>query len=92
VAAVAALVHLKDKLGWHILPEGCVPEIFSTYGAHLAAAVSGKYDRFVSYKDRLDGRRFSLENKAFLDFVYYCMAMGFEEKWDNSGNGGTAIV
>ncbi len=83
VAAVAALVHLRDKLDWRILPQSCVPEIFSTYGAHLAAAVAGKYDRFMSYKNRLDGWQFSFENVAFLDFVYYCLAMGFAEKWQN---------
>ena len=82
VAAVATLVHLKDKVGWRILPDSCVPEIFGTYGAHIAAAVSGRYERFISYKNRLDGRRFGINNKAFLDFVYYCMAMGFEEKWE----------
>ncbi|MBW1966078.1 MAG: adenosylcobinamide amidohydrolase [Deltaproteobacteria bacterium] len=81
VAATAALVHLRDKLGWQILPESCAPEIFSSYGAHLAAAVSGKYERFMSYKNRLDGRRFSLEDAAFVDFICFCMAMGFEEKW-----------
>ncbi len=83
VAAVAALVHLRDKIGWQILPESCAPEIFSTYGAHLAAAVSGKYDRFVLYKNRLDTCQFNLENTAFLDLVYQCMAMGFEEKWED---------
>lgn len=82
VAAVAALVHLRDKLCWQILPESCVPEIFSTYGAHLAAAVSGKYERFMSYKGRLNDRRFSLEDTAFVDFICFCMAMGFEEKWE----------
>jgi len=83
VAAVAALVHLRDKFDWRLLPQSCVPEIFSTYGAHLAAAVAGKYDRFMSYKNRLDGWQFSFENVAFLDFVYYCLAMGFAEKWRN---------
>lgn len=83
VAAVAALVHMRDKFVWHILPQSCVPEIFSTYGAQLAAAVSGKYDRFVFYKNRLDGRQFSFENGVFLDFIYYCLAMGFTEKWRN---------
>ncbi len=83
VAAVAALVHLRDKFDWRLLPQSCVPEIFSTYGAHLAAAVAGKYDRFMSYKNRLDGWQFSLENGVFLDFVYYCLAMGFAEKWRN---------
>ena len=84
VAAAAALVHLRDKLIWKILPETCLTEIFSTYGAHLAAAVSGKYGRFGFYKERLDGYKFRLDNSAFLDFICFCMSMGFEEKWDQT--------
>jgi len=83
VATAAALVHLRDKLAWRILPETCLPEIFSTYGAHLAVAVSGKYDRFGFYKDRLDGYKFRLDNSALLEFICFCMSIGFEEKWKN---------
>jgi len=89
VAAVAALVHLHDELSWKILPENCQPEIFSTYGAHLSAAVSGKYDRFIFYKNRLNEHKLHLNNKlgpdnpAFLEFIYFCLSAGFEEKWEN---------
>ena len=83
VAAAAALVHLKDKFVWRILPEACLLEIFATYGAHLAAAVSGKYDRLVAYKDKLPYEKIELDNSTFLEFMYRCMAMGFEEKWGN---------
>jgi len=47
----------------------------------LAAAVSGKYDRFILYKNRLPGKKIRLEKSAFLEFIYCCMAMGFDEKW-----------
>ena len=84
VAAAAALVHIRDKFIQRILPETCLMEIFTTYGAHLAAAVSGKYDRFILYKNRLPGEKIRLEKSAFLEFIYCCMAMGFEEKWISS--------
>ena len=60
VAAAAALVHMRDKFIQQILPETCPAEIFTTYGAHPAAAVSGKYDRFILYKNRLPDKK----NKA----------------------------
>ena len=87
VAAAAALVHMRDELVWKILPENCLPEIFSTYGAHLSAAVSGKYDRFVFYKNRLEeyksnlDNKFSLDSPEFLELIYFCISAGFEEKW-----------
>jgi len=82
VAAAAALVHMRDKFIQGILPETCLGEIFTTYGAHLAAAVSGKYDRFILYKAKLPSEKIRLEKSVFLDFVCCCMAMGFEEKWE----------
>ncbi len=45
VAAVAALVHIRDKVSWGILPGGCVPELWTSYGAQIASAVSGNYER-----------------------------------------------
>lgn len=82
VAAVAALVHLRDKLVWKILPESCLPEIFVTYGAHLAAAVAGKYERFPVYRDKLSRYSFDLSNQSFLELVYRAIAIGFEDKWE----------
>ncbi len=81
VASIAALVHLKDKFEWNILPKNCVTEVFSTYGAHLSCSVSGKYHRYLYYKERLNGWNFSLNDKDFLNLIYFCFAIGFEEKW-----------
>jgi len=81
VAAVAALVHLRDKFVWGILPESCMPEILSSYGAQIAAAVSGKYDRIPCYMEKLSAERKSIDNKIFLNFVYKSFALGFSEKW-----------
>ncbi len=97
VAAAASLVHLRDELIWKILPKNCLPEIFSTYGAHLSAAVSGKYKNFISYKKELDQYKLSAEsisdpasygrtaidNTEFLEFIYFCISAGFKEKWDD---------
>ena len=81
VAAVAALVHLRDKFFWGILPESCMPEILSSYGAQIAAAVSGKYDRILYYMEKLSAERKSMDNEIFLNFIYKSFALGFSEKW-----------
>lgn len=81
VAAVTALVHLRDKLVWGILPESCLPEIFSGYGAQIASAVSGKPDRIPFYREKLGQKKHGMGNSAFLELVYHSIAMGFEEKW-----------
>jgi adenosylcobinamide amidohydrolase len=81
VAAVAALVHLRDKFVWGILPESCIPEILSSYGAQIAAAVSGKYERILYYREKLSEERKSMDNEIFLNFIYKSFALGFSEKW-----------
>ncbi|MBC8231622.1 adenosylcobinamide amidohydrolase [bacterium] len=81
VAAVAALVHLRDKFVWGTLPESCMPEILSSYGAQIAAAVSGKYNRIPYYIEKLSAERKSMDNEIFLNFVYKSFALGFSEKW-----------
>lgn len=81
VAAVAALVHLCDELNWGILPAGCAPELSAVYGAQIAAAVSGDYSRFPTYRDALDLSTSSLRNDALLALVADAFALGFSEKW-----------
>ena len=82
VAAVAAFVHLKDKITWGILPESCWPDIMGSYAAQIAAAVSGKYDRLPTYREQLAPLQEMLTNKAFLKLVCQAIALGFREKWD----------
>ena len=53
VAAVAALVHVRDEVAWGILLEWCVPELWAAYGAQIAAAVSGNYNRLPLYRETL---------------------------------------
>jgi len=81
VAAVAALVHLRDKFVWGMLPKSCMPEIMSSYGAQIAAAVSGKPDRIPLYRKKLSEGKKSIDNEAFLRLIYRSFALGFGAKW-----------
>lgn len=81
VAAVAALVHLRDKFLWGTLPRSCLPEVMAFYGAGISAAVSGKSHRICGYMQSLCTQQISLEKVEFLEFVYQAFALGFREKW-----------
>jgi adenosylcobinamide amidohydrolase len=81
VAAVAALVHLRDKFVWGILPKSCLPEVMNSYGAQVSAAVSGKHGRLQVYRERLSHEGTSTDNGTFLRFIYRAFALGFSEKW-----------
>ncbi len=82
VAAAAALVHLRDKFVWQILPQSCLPEVWSGYAAQVAAAVSGKSERLGAYRDRLSDDTPALNNAGFLRLIYRALALGFSEKWE----------
>lgn len=81
VAAGAALLHLCDKLSDGILPESCQPEILSTFGAHLSAAVSGKFHRVPAYREALSRIVPPHPDFGMLEYIYRCLARGFNEKW-----------
>ncbi|OPX78770.1 MAG: Adenosylcobinamide amidohydrolase [Methanosaeta sp. PtaB.Bin039] len=83
VAAVAALVHLRDKFLWGVLPESCIHEVLSLYGAQVSAAVSGKTGRSYAYMQILSALKVSLDKDAFLEFVFQAFALGFSEKWSD---------
>lgn len=80
-AAVAALVHLRDKVAWGILPASCVPELWATYGAQVATSVSGDYTRFPVYREALAAEGYSLANGDLEQLVAHALALGFKEKW-----------
>jgi adenosylcobinamide amidohydrolase len=82
VAAVAALVHLRDKFVWEVLPRGCLPEVLIGYAAEVAAAVAGKVERLGAYRQQLAHEGASLDNAGFLHLIYRAMALGFHEKWE----------
>ncbi len=82
VAATAALVHLRDKIEWGILPKNCLPEIFSSYGAQLSATISGKFERIGYYRESLSHEQMGICNHTFSNFVCKAFALGFNEKWE----------
>jgi hypothetical protein len=92
VAAIAALVHIHDEITWGILPSGCVPELWATYGAQIAAAVSGDYSRLAGYRDALAVAQNSASAKEFLQLVSRAIALGFSEKWADVHRGSAAVM
>lgn len=83
VAAVAALVHLRDKLAWGILPQGCLPEILAGQAAQVAAAVSGKFDRLATYREALAGHAREEQIAGIARFALRALALGFRDKWEH---------
>ncbi len=81
VAAVAALVHLRDKMTWGVLPETCRSEVMGSFAAQVACAVGGHYARMEAYRQLLAPTRRETGNAAFLDLACRALALGFAEKW-----------
>jgi len=81
VAAVAALVHIRDKVIWQILPGGCVPELWATYGAQIASAVSGDYRRLPDYRTVLANEKYAESNDDLVRLTAQAIALGFFDKW-----------
>jgi len=81
VAAVVALVHLRDNLSWGIVPESCWREILFSYGAQLSMGVSGKVDRGLQYRTQLASEGHGTDNPSFFRLIYHAMAVGFRDKW-----------
>lgn len=86
VAAVAALVHVRDEVTWGILPAGCIPELWASYGAQIAAAVSGKYDRLPAYREALAGEERPMNYDCFPRIAARAAALGYSEKWEDVGD------
>jgi hypothetical protein len=83
VAAVAALIHVHDKMTWGVLPRSCFHELWATYGSQIAAAVSGDYASLPAYRDRLAGLHYGIGDQDFLRLVEHAMAIGFQDKWSD---------
>ena len=81
VAAVAALVHLRDKTVWGLLPKICWSEIMAGYSAQVACAVSGDYSRLAHYRLLLAPTMGDMGNRAFIELTCRALALGFSEKW-----------
>jgi hypothetical protein len=83
VAAVAALVHLRNKFLWGTLPKSCMPEVMALYGAGISAAVSGRSHRICDYMQTISALQNSLDKHAFLQFINQAFALGFSDKWSD---------
>ena len=88
VAAVAALVHLRDKTVWGTLPETCWKDTAALFAAQIAAAVSGKVEALPCLRRQLlphiESAGDSCRDAAvFVDLVCHALALGFQEKWTN---------
>jgi len=81
VAAVAALVHVRDEVTWGILPRNCVAELWAAYGAQVAGAVSGDYASLPRYREILAGAVYSDKDDDLLRLVEHAVALGFLDKW-----------
>lgn len=81
VAAVAALLHLRDQFLWGVLPASCLPEVLTGYAAQIAAAVAGRPQRLLAYQESLAAIPVALTPEAVLDLVARAFALGFGEKW-----------
>ncbi|NTV62732.1 MAG: adenosylcobinamide amidohydrolase [Oscillochloris sp.] len=81
VAAVAALLHLRDQLIWEVLPPGCLPEVLTTYAAQVAAAVASQPQRVVEYQQMLAATPATLSTAGMLDLVAQAIGLGFRDKW-----------
>ena len=83
VAGVAAVVHLWDKLTDGILPRSCRSDVFCSYGAQIAAAVSGNYRRIHHYRNRLAQEIIATHDDWVVELISKSIAMGFGEKWED---------
>jgi adenosylcobinamide amidohydrolase len=81
VASVAAIIHLWDKFTWGNLPASCLADIMCSYGAQIAAAVSGSYERIDHYRNLLSHENIGIGNAVFFKFIAKAIALGFGEKW-----------
>ncbi len=91
VAAVAALVHVKDKMTWGVLPKTCWSEVMGSFAAQVACSVSGKYARMEEYRQSLAPTMELCDNAAFLDLACHALARGFTEKWREIPSGQTIV-
>lgn len=81
VAAVAALVHLRDEFTWGILPQSCSKEILSSFAAQISASISGRIERIPAYRDKLVADIGENGDENILALIFHAMALGFDEKW-----------
>ncbi len=84
VSFVAALIHIRDKMEVGIFPKFCVTELFTVYLAHIACAVSGKYNYFDRYIRKINFKVSSTKHIDIMDLICFSIGLGFNYKWERS--------
>ena len=83
VAAVAAMVHVQDKMTWGVLPKTCWSEVMAGAAAQVTAAVSGHFKQWPRYRQELAPTAAANDTTTFIHLVCAAFALGFTEKWRN---------
>ncbi|ACL05747.1 protein of unknown function DUF105 [Desulfatibacillum aliphaticivorans] len=93
--AIMALVHIRDKYAWGLLPETCLPELMGGQAALAACSISGDFSRFTQYREELSPISKKMSSAEFLDLALKALGLGFRDKWtmkcqntDNKERGG----
>ncbi|EDY83294.1 Adenosylcobinamide amidohydrolase domain protein [Verrucomicrobiia bacterium DG1235] len=81
VAAVQALVHVRDQFVWGVSPIGCIHEIMIGHAALLASAVSGKEIGREAMREELGGYEAAVESESLIELVRRSFAIGYGMKW-----------
>lgn len=81
VAAVAAMVHLQDKLSWGVLPKSCRSEVMAAAAAQVTCSISLRFENMQDYRIKLSQKMAIQGNSDFLDLCWQAMALGFQDKW-----------
>ncbi len=81
VAAVAAMVHLQDKLSWGVLPKSCRSEVMAAAAAQVTCSISLKFENMQLYREKFGKKMAITSTFDFLDLCWQAMALGFQDKW-----------
>ncbi len=82
VAALQALVHLRDQFAWKVLPTSCWPEVAVGYAAQLASAVSGKGLGHAAFREEIAVLGHPTDAQGLLQLARQAVAFGFARKWE----------
>ncbi len=81
VAAVQALVHVRDQFVWGVSPLGCIHDIMIGQAALLATAVGGRPIDRNEMQVKLGAYEASLQSSSLLELVHRSFAIGYAMKW-----------
>jgi adenosylcobinamide amidohydrolase len=81
VAAVAAVITIRDKCVWGILPLTSFAETALPYFVQIAVTVSGENDRRSFFEEELQKETLSIDNRSLLDSICRSISLGFSYKW-----------